>query len=318
MSDAVPRKMWYLLLPAAVLLAVVAWRAGGLVAAGSPAQLEGPVAPSSVSAPVALAELPPLTIAPLPERLDTGVAAGLPLDLRAGLEGEPDLFRYAQRLQAAAASGNAEASWMISRVYDYCSGYAMDPVGYARDAASLAQLRNGATFVAARDRVAGRCSGFVATDGLGRTLVTSQRIEAARAGNLAAEAALLAAGQPLQEDEAYRRDLAQRVLQSGDPEAYLALSWAMGLRARGDNAYRGMVAGDQYAELAWQLAACELGLACDNGSVLMNGYCANGGICSQDSRQDFASFVYDAAVSRQGAEEMKDMVDSLLSPEVRR
>ncbi|MEE7567266.1 hypothetical protein HH297_13110, partial [Xanthomonas sp. Kuri4-3] len=84
-------------------------------------------------------------------------------------------------------------------------------------------------------------------------------------------------------------------------------------RASGDDALQGYVAGDQFAELAWQLAACRLGLACGAQSALMTSYCANGGICSQDDSQDFVSFVFDAAVPRQGAGKMDEMVKTLVN-----
>ncbi|HBK47466.1 MAG TPA: hypothetical protein DDZ67_13745, partial [Xanthomonadaceae bacterium] len=72
---------------------------------------------------------------------------------------------------------------------------------------------------------------------------------------MAAEAALLTLGQPLDNSTAYKRNLVERVLASRDPEAYLAISPAMGASASGEDAFRGYVAGDQFAELAWQLAA---------------------------------------------------------------
>jgi len=242
------------------------------------------------------------------------IASWLPLGIRADIEGDTGLFAYAQRLQLQAANGNAEASWMVSRVYDYCAIYAMDPGGYQLDNALLTGLGMTASpaMVQARERVARRCGGFVASDGLGRQLILTQRVQAATSGNLAAEAALFADGQPLQDSPDYRRGLVERVRESRDPEAFMALAPAMGQRASGDSALNGLVAGDQYSELAWRLGACELGMACGPDSVLMNNFCANGGICSQDGGQDFATFVYDAAVSRQGAGKMKTLVEELI------
>ena len=51
---------------------------------------------------------------------------------------------------------------------------------------------------------------------------------------------------------------------------------------------------------------------CGPRSALMTQYCASGGICARDATQDFEGFVYDAAIPRQGAEELEDMVDALL------
>jgi hypothetical protein len=101
------------------------------------------------------------------------------------------------------------------------------------------------------------------------------------------------------------------VLASRDPEADLALSPAMGVAASGDAAYRGHVAGNLIGQLAW-LAARRLGLECRAGSALMTSYCANGGICSQGASQDFATFELDAAIPRQGARQVDDMVSLLV------
>ncbi|MEG2803962.1 hypothetical protein [Stenotrophomonas sp.] len=306
-------KTWLLVVPALALLGVVGYRAGGHVRHDAPA-------PSVVDeVPGTLAANAPLQAQALARQLLAGergnaIASGLPLDIRADIEGDTDLFAYAQRLQLQASQGNAEAAWMVSRVYDYCAIYAMDPGGYQLDNALLSGMGMTAApaMVQARERVARRCGGFVASDGLGRQLILTQRRQAAKAGNLAAEASLFAEGQPLQDNAGYRRGLVERVMDSHDPEAYMALSSGMGQRASGDRALDGLVAGDSFSELAWRLAACELGMACGADSVLMNNFCANGGICSQDGGQDFATFVYDAAVSRQGAGKMKTLVEKLI------
>jgi len=92
----------------------------------------------------------------------------------------------------------------------------------------------------------------------------------------------------------------------------MALAPAMGLRAAGDKALAGMVAGDPLTEVAWRVAACELGMACGPQSLLMNSFCANGGICTQDAGQDFTDFVYDAAVARQGTGRLREWVRQLV------
>jgi hypothetical protein len=240
-------------------------------------------------------------------------------DRRTALERSPDLYRTAQQLSAAAAQGDADASWLLSRIYDYCAGYAMNPAGYAADTRAIdaAQLPTSGRMVAARARVGRRCAGFVPGDGLTRQAIVAQRVQAARGGNLAAEAALLTLGQPLQSSAGYKRDLVERVRASGDPDAYMALAPAMGLAARGDDSLDERIAGTAFTELAWQLAACRLGLDCGPNSELMTRYCANGGICSQDPTQDFSSFVYDAAVPRQGTDTMNEMVNRLVDTTAR-
>jgi len=313
MAFAPTLKTWLLVAPALALLGVVGYRAGDRAL-----HLDTPASTAS-DIQAGSGQAMPLQARQLARELlsserSAAVPSGLPLDIRADIEGDTDLFAYAQRLRQQAANGNAEAGWMVSRVYDYCAIYAMDPGGYQLDNTLLTGMGMSASapMVQARERVARRCAGFVSSDGLGRNLILSQRTVAARAGNLAAEAALFADGKPLHEGAAYRRGLVERVMESRDPEAYMAISTAMGQRASGDAALQGLVAGDQFSELAWRLAACELGMACGPDSVLMNNFCANGGICSQDGGQDFSTFVYDAAVSRQGAGKMKTLVEQLI------
>lgn len=303
MPFARTRPLWLLLAPVA-LLAGVWWRHAQ------------PPAPAGAAATASVRAAPPVQAQMQPrERPSTAVGPGLALGPRDGFEAQADLYRYARQLADDARAGNAEATWMLSRVYDYCAGYALDPAGYAADSEWIAgQVSAGTnTLLAARERVGRRCAGFAPSDGLGAQAVQQQRLRAAQAGNLAAEAALLAQGQPLDRSPAYRRGVVYRVIASRDPEAYLALSPAMGASASGDDAYDGYVAGNQFAQLAWQLAACKLGLDCGARSALMTSYCANGGICSQDDSQDFASFVFDAAVPRQGAQKMDEMVDTLVN-----
>ncbi|MCD9033979.1 hypothetical protein LDO32_19905 [Luteimonas sp. Y-2-2-4F] len=214
----------------------------------------------------------------------------------------------------AAQAGDPDALWTLSRIHDYCAGFATSPAGYARDSALLDGLSvpGAAAMSRSRGRVAQRCQGFAPADALTVSTILRQRQAAAGAGHLAAEASLLAMGAPLEDSAAYKRDLAQRVRTSGDPDALSALSSGMGVAASGDRAYDGLVAGTQFAELAWQIAGCRSGLDCGPDSALMTMYCADGGVCSQDPAQDFESFVYDAAIPRQGAEVVDDMVDALL------
>jgi hypothetical protein len=234
---------------------------------------------------------------------------------RADFEGASDLYAYVQGLRAKEAAGDAEALWKVSRVLDYCGAYAADPTGYAADTRAILELNGSSTaaMAAARDRVGRRCVRFVPADDFSLSALRAKRLDAARAGSLAAEAALLAMGEPLSASNQYIQDLVERVRRSGDPEAYVAISPAMGIAGSGQERYLGRISGTQYSELAWLLAACRLGNDCSPGSVLMTSYCANGGICSRDGSQDFYAFVLDAGVPRQGADNLNGMVDSLMA-----
>lgn len=238
--------------------------------------------------------------------------------LRKGFERAQDLYLYRQSILPAATAGDADAMWMLSRVTDYCAGYATNPAGYARDTHVLAGLglRRTNTLVAARDRVAARCRRFAPVDGLGYGLVMLQRLQAAEAGSLAAEAALLAAGEPLEESDEYRHELVERVRHSRDPEAFFAVAPAMGLAASGQPAHQDQVAGTVQAELAWQLSACRLGADCSATSALVTAQCANGGVCLLERGQNWETFVADAERDDDG--KLDEMIDSLLGEGVLR
>ncbi|WP_345776579.1 hypothetical protein [Pseudoxanthomonas sp. PXM02] len=235
--------------------------------------------------------------------------------LRRGFEDSTDLFAYSRELTMLAASGDADAMWLLSLVQDHCAGYAADPVGYAQDTRVIAGLglANGNAMLASRQRVQQRCARFAPQDGFSLPTVINQRLQAARAGSLAAEASLLAMDQPLQDGDAYRRDLVQRVLDSEDPFAYLAIAPAMGTVGSGRRDTLGDVSGSDLSELAWRIASCRLGMDCSPGGSMMTNYCVNGGICSQDQSQDFTTFARDAGVPRQGADNVDEMVGTLLA-----
>lgn len=208
------------------------------------------------------------------------------------LEHDSDLYGLALRLRAHADGGDVQASWQLSRIHEYCAGYAADPARYAQVGPP------GVGVAAARARISRRCGGFAPGDGLGREQVLARRQQAALAGNLAAEASLLGLGQPLFDDAEYRRDLVERVLAEGEGEALYALAPAMGRRAARDPAMNGLMAGELEHELAWRLAACELGKDCGPGSMAMDSYCAHGGICASQAGDHLMDLVQQDAHKR--------------------
>ena len=295
-------KSTFLLLAAVTSLVAVSWYRGGADHGGA-----GPYAVENLrDDAVPSLQLPTNGPAPRIQQPDV---------VRDDFEGASDLYAYLQGLRAGEAAGDPQALWNATRVMDYCGAYASNPSGYANDSRAIRELEGAATAAmsATRDRVSQRCRRFVPNDGFSMGALRDKRIAAARAGSLSAEAALLSMGEPLSAGNEYAQDLVWRVRRSADPDAYLAISSAMGIAASGREAYFGIVSGSQYSELAWQLAACRLGADCSPGGALMTSYCANGGICSRNGAQDFHAFVLDAAVPRQGADTLNEMVDSLLS-----
>lgn len=298
-------RIWLISLVVACAIGMAFW----LVPQGQPDVPTAEAARTDMSATVTAA---PDAVGPRPVLHRVASGRGT---VRDDFETSADLFVYAQRVSLLARGGDADAHWMLSRVYDYCGGYAANPAAYDSDTRAIAALDVSAApaMAAARERVSRRCARFTPADGLTASVVQETRMRAALAGSLPAEAALLADGVPMSEADGYRRELVERVVASGDPQAFLALSTAMGLSASGDEAELGDVSGTWLSELAWQVAACRLGLDCRAQGNLMTAYCAYGGICSRDPSQDFPTFVLDGGVPRQGAEQLDNMVDSLLS-----
>jgi len=235
--------------------------------------------------------------------------------LRRGFEESTDLFAYSRELMMWASAGDADAMWLLSLVQDYCAGFAADPSGYAQDTRVIAKLglSGGGAMLSARQRVQQRCARFVPQDGFSLPMIVNQRTQAAHAGSLAAEAALLAMDRPLQAGDDYRRELVQRVLDSGDPYAFVAIAPVMGSVGSGRGETLGEVSGSDLSEIAWRIASCRLGMDCSPGGSMMTNYCVNGGICSQDETQDFSTFARDAGVPRQGEDNVEEMVGTLLS-----
>lgn len=254
------------------------------------------------------------TVQPRPGRADgrdTGPVNAIP-SRRRDFETADDLFEYSQRLLPALREGDPEAAWLMSRVVDYCAGYAADPAAFARDSATLAGRDLPATQAlnAARARVDARCRRFTPADRLSQVRVRQLRLQAARGGSLAAEAELLARGEPVSTASDYGNALLDRIGSAGDAEAFGALAPAV--EVPGWLSMLDQDVAPQYHAIVWQLAACRMGLDCGAQSTLMTSYCVNGGICSRRSGQGFEEFVYDAAIPRQSADLVRDAVAALV------
>ena len=84
------------------------------------------------AAPASTAMQARLEGAPTPAGVAAAAKAPRPFQPRTDFETAPDLFVYAQRVSALARAGDADAQWMLSRVYDYCSGFAGNPAIFHR------------------------------------------------------------------------------------------------------------------------------------------------------------------------------------------
>ncbi|MGH6753942.1 MAG: hypothetical protein ACREDP_17445, partial [Bradyrhizobium sp.] len=105
------------------------------------------------------------------------------------------------------------------------------------------------------------------------------------------------------------KELVARVRSSDDPQAYLALSEAMGMSASARPDLFGAASGTNYSTYAWQLAACEKGLNCSATGSLMTSYCTNGGMCGQFS--DFRDMVFNGLVPRAEAHRINELISQI-------
>lgn len=262
-----------------------------------------PPAPAAAPVPVAQPVAEARRRTALPERV---------VSRRRDFANSTDLFDFTQQLLPEVRDGDPEATWLLSRAIDECAGYAADPAAFARDSAVLAGMDLPASrgMQAARERVDTRCRRFGPRDGLSLARVQQLRWQAARAGGLAAEAELLARGQPLSDEPGYSDDLLERVGRAGDAQAFGALSAAG--EVPGWLSMLGHDVAPQYAPLVWQIVACRMGAECGPQSPVVTSYCVNGGICSRRPEQGFEEFVYDAALPRQSADVVRAAVSTLV------
>ena len=235
------------------------------------------------------------------------------LSLAAKFNSNSDLREFAESLRERAKAGDAEATYYISRTLDYCRDYSLNPAGYQRDTENLqAAAHVASSYRATRERVMSRCSGYATPNSRitrGDIIATLQT--AAKQGSIAAEATLFTHGAPISTDQYYASGLVNRVIESRNPDAYLAISDAMGTRLSGNEGSMGKIAGSPNAPLAWQLAACRLGLDCSGTGALVTQYCANGGVCG--NFQNLDGLIYNGLASQSDAKLIDGMVKEILT-----
>jgi hypothetical protein len=235
------------------------------------------------------------------------------LSLAGKFNSTADLRAFADSLRERAKAGDAEATYYISRTLDYCRDYSLNPAGYQRDTDNLQSSTNVASsYKTVRERVMSRCRGYTTPNSrITRPDIIGTLQTAAKQGSLAAEATLFTHGEPVSTDQHYVSDLVNRVMESRNPDAYLAISDAMGTRLSGSEGSMGNIAGSPNAPLAWQLAACRLGLDCSGTGALVTQYCANGGVCG--NFQNLEGLIYNGLVSQSDAKLIDGMVAEILT-----
>lgn len=232
---------------------------------------------------------------------------------RGAFETADDLSEFIRSLDSAVDANDPEAIWLVSRAIDYCLPYASNPSGFSNDTNVLVAAADrdlSSPLKAAREKVSSRCRNFNSTNPLSRSDALVNIVRAAKAGSLPAEAALVTRGTPLDKSDDYLRDLVRRVEASGDPEAFLAISEAMGPSASARGEVLGPASGTVESTFAWQLAACRSGLDCSSGGSLMTMYCSNGGICGP--YDSFEELLFQGLVPQNRRTAINTLVDTII------
>ncbi|QBB71596.1 hypothetical protein ELE36_15210 [Pseudolysobacter antarcticus] len=198
-----------------------------------------------------------------------------------------DLSAYIDKLQTDGSSED-EILTTKARAMEECFLFAIRPNYAAEAIESRARItqENSAQFREYIATLSQRCSALIQKEQVSLKTVRSNYAKAASEGNAEAMAYQLSRAVLLDvsSDDASSPatttpsvDLRQKIIDivnSGDPSAIFLLSGLF----NENSLFRGKAVGSAVAEAAWQLAACDLGLDCSENSVLLRGYCINGGV----------------------------------------
>lgn len=227
-----------------------------------------------------------------------------------------DLYGLMMRL---ARSNSADDLWLMAKISSYCSEYAGNPATYEADTRKIIESigeERKELYAAARSTIMKRCRGFAALnakDDVGEAATLLYETRAARAGSIAAEVSLLSKSAPLSPDAKYLNDLMNRVAKSRDRDAYLNMSLVI-LDDRVAPIVRGTfgdVSADNQSVLAWNMAACTLGLDCSPGGDLMTTLCSQASF-EWCTNQDFISAAISQQKTLEEVERLKSAVSSII------
>ena len=214
----------------------------------------------------------------------SGLPAPAQLDSAHDYASAPDLESYLANLPDA---GNGNVALARAHAIEECGALRNRPAFVAEliDAHKLTAVPNLETVERYASRTVARCKSFNTNghaelkdlDGV-YLQAEKEGSQAAKARNLMQDAQMSAALPSGPIDASDLQPVIVDLLSSGDPDTVLALSNLMGPTSR----FKGAAAGSDMADAAWKLVACDFGLDCSHGSVLLRGYCLNGGMYCGD------------------------------------
>ena len=246
-----------------------------------------------------------------PEQLSVAPAASKGVDDE--MSRSDDL--YALMLQYA-KSDDPVALWKVAKIAEYCAEFGRNPKAFeAGTQAALSYTTvNKKMYQAARQSIAHQCRMFAAVeaqDDIAENSLLAHFTRAAKAGSVAAEAALLARRAPLSADDSYIRSVLDKTLRSRDPDAYVSIATVAvdsRLRSLAEAQIKG-VTGDQGGIYAWYLAACHFGLDCTQSGALMTKLCSDAFLCGISLEQ----MVFNQELSLAEADRIRRMTSIIIN-----
>jgi len=187
-----------------------------------------------------------------------------------------------ERVSAAAERGDVRAQRRLAELYEKCFLVNVRRTSYLEGIESMATLHSdpdaGQQMRLIGQRVFAQCGGVDGGQFIPLEAMLLWREQAARGGDLASQLWLRqrqSVTAPLTAEE--YAGLAAQVTASGDATA-MAYLGALAETAAGQEAPS---VDPKISGLAWQIAACQQGLACAAGSELMDVLCLNIGACTE-------------------------------------
>ncbi|MCC8537324.1 hypothetical protein ACDH70_18445 [Xanthomonas axonopodis pv. poinsettiicola] len=177
-----------------------------------------------------------------------------------------------------AESGDPVAQRQLAEMYERCFLHNLSPDNFTSTMKMYAEAdkANASRYYATGKRFSHYCNSI--DSGKMIPLVAPQLwyAEAAKRGDLLAQIKVASAPDS-QTDEATYRSLVARAFESKNPDAIFAIGDMLSMaKTSVDLGNYRQEAGGEYADFAWEIAACRAGKNCGTGSFRMDAACLNG------------------------------------------
>jgi hypothetical protein len=201
------------------------------------------------------------------------------------LESSDDYSMLLAQQLPLAEGGDATAMSTVAKVLEYCQLYSESPAGFESHIQFMASLKpsEGQALKRVAAKISKRCSKVAASPTVPEA-AQSWLLRAAEAGDVSAlirTAILHYEGTSPQE----RAALISAALNSGDPNVVFEAAGLLPFGVDSDSANLPLT-DSEIDRMAWEVAACRLGAACDAGQNLMDAHCVAGSGCNAVGYED--------------------------------